>query len=93
MQALEYNMNSMSKAASPLEDYQSRVSCDLCKASLVTPDFILENKQFRKVLEFIATEVCVKMGIEGGERSVCKGGVDLMAESLLPALAEGILSP
>jgi len=32
------------------------------------------------------------MGIEGGKRSVCLGGVDAMAQFLLPALAEGIFS-
>jgi hypothetical protein len=33
------------------------------------------------------------MGIEGGERSVCSGAVKMMADELLPAIAQGILSP
>ena len=76
-----------------MEDYQSMLTCDFCQAALVTPDFILENKEIRKVMELVAIELCVSLDIEGGERSVCSGAVKMMAESLLPSIAEGILSP
>jgi hypothetical protein len=76
-----------------MEYYQSKLTCDLCQTALVAPDFLLTNKEIRKALDFIATEICVKMGIEGGERSVCSGAVKMMADELLPAIAYGILSP
>ena len=44
-------------------------------------------------MEFVASELCITLGIEGGEPSVCRGTVSLMANQLLPAIAEGILSP
>jgi len=33
------------------------------------------------------------MGIYGGVKSVCSGAVEIMSLSVLPALAEGVLSP
>ena len=93
MKSLEYNLHLLTQATSPMEYYQSKLSCDLCQAALVTPDFILENKEIRIALDYLATEICVNMGIEGGERSVCAGAVKIMADELLPSIAEGILSP
>lgn len=38
-------------------------------------------------------DLCVELDIYGGQKEVCHGAVNLMADSLLPAVAQGILSP
>lgn len=44
-------------------------------------------------MEYIISELCVLFKVEGGEKAVCKGAVSTMADSVMPALAQGILSP
>jgi hypothetical protein len=51
------------------------------------------NQNITKILEYLATHICITFGIEGGEKAVCQGAVSTMAGSLLPAIAEGIMSP
>ena len=57
------------------------------------PQSILLNKTITEILEKLATHICISFGIEGGEKAVCQGAVSTMANSLLPAIAEGIMSP
>lgn len=56
-------------------------------------DWFLENKYIEEGFEWVALEVCKKEKIYGGIPSVCKGAIDMMAQSVVPAIAEGILSP
>ena len=65
----------------------------MCTDSLAPIDFLLQDKKVMAVLDFIALLVCEKMKIEGGMPSVCKGAIDMMSAYLLPALANGPLSP
>ena len=53
---------------------------------MLVPDFILNNKVSRGMLETVIADICHYLGIEGGEKSVCTGAVDTMADYLLPAL-------
>lgn len=55
--------------------------------------FFLKNEKIRKVLEAGAIKICEMFKIEGGEQSVCTGAVTMMAEQLLPAIADGLVSP
>lgn len=76
-----------------MSSLESKVACDVCTATLAPTDWFLTNSKVRDVLDWIAAEVCIKEGIEGGKKSVCDGAVSMMAKQLLPAIAEGILSP
>ena len=90
---LEWMLKGAKDFTKPLEMFQSPIACSMCSASLQPLDFVLENKVVQFGLEYIAAEICKYLDIEGGEWSVCKGGVDAMTPFLLDALAEGILSP
>ena len=69
------------------------LTCTLCKVPFESISAFLENKYIvEKVLEPLVTELCVIFGIDNGERSVCKGAIGEMGNSLMPALAEGVLS-
>ena len=68
------------------------MACDVCTSLVSVQDFILTNKKSTKFLEHMATYLCIKFGIEGGEPSVCSGAVSIMADQLLPAIAEGLFS-
>ena len=67
-------------------------TCEACKISLKPIDLILTEKLSQEFLELIAEEICVTFKIYGGDRDVCKGAIDLMANILLPAIADGVLS-
>jgi hypothetical protein len=69
------------------------VKCGVCTAALTPIDWFLENKYVVEGLEWVALEICEKEKIYGGIPSVCKGTINMMAESVMPAIAEGILSP
>lgn len=68
------------------------ILCGMCEVPLKPIDFFLTDSTIRTGLDWIATQVCEKKKIEGGEPEVCKGAVDMMASRLLPAVADGILS-
>lgn len=55
-------------------------------------DGFLNSSTIRSILEKAIGDLCVEFDIEGGEKAVCHGAVNTMADSLLPAIAEGILS-
>ena len=42
-----------------LESPFKNLACELCKETLEGPDFILESKIVRPVLEYIVTELCI----------------------------------
>ena len=73
--------------------YESSIAgCGACKAALVPAQFLLTNKEVRETLVAGAIKICETFKVEGGEKSVCTGAVTMMADQLLPAIAEGILS-
>ena len=69
------------------------LACSACKVSLDPSTFLLTNPTAREVMEWLTKEICIKLKIEGGDPSVCKGAINTMADYLLPALALGPLSP
>ena len=52
-------------------------------------DGFLTNSITDAVLDFIAIEVCDFVNVEGGDRSVCQGGVKIMTPFFMAAIAEG----
>ena len=93
MKHIEYGMEYFKESSSFMSKWADKETCEACKALLITPDFLLNNKISRDVMEKVVSTICVTLGIEGGEKSVCKGAVDTMADQLLPAITGGILSP
>lgn len=97
---LEYNYNLYLKFNS--ERYQNQdvsglqlsdKECRTCKLAVAPAHFFFENKQVRKVLEAGAIKICEAFKIEGGEKSVCEGAVTMMADQLMPAVGDGLVSP
>ena len=72
---------------------RSDKECNSCKLAVAPAHFIFENKQIREVLEAGAIKICEVFKVEGGEKSVCEGAVTMMADQLLPAIGEGLVSP
>ena len=79
--------------ARTLQHWNHPIACGLCKIGLKPIDWFFESPTIRKGLDKVAYEVCLKYKIYNGIPSVCKGAIDIMAENLLPALAEGLFSP
>ena len=73
--------------------FENSLTCGLCSAALWPLDEFLINKTIRKGLEWVTMEACEKYKIYGGIHSVCKGTIDIMAESLMPSIESGIFSP
>mmetsp|Transcript_25051 Transcript_25051/g.38877 ORF Transcript_25051/g.38877 Transcript_25051/m.38877 type:complete len:106 (+) Transcript_25051:114-431(+) len=93
LQDIEYFFEGMKDAFGEASPFEGKIACNLCSDALTPLDKLLENKFVTKVLDFISLMVCEHFGIEGGQKSVCKGAIDMMSVQLLPAVAEGILSP
>ena len=88
----EYMLNRHRNDIEFLSVFKSEIACDMCSGALAPIDFLLQNRLVMGVLEEISYEVCMHFKIYGGVSSVCRGAIDLMAEPLLPAIAEGVLS-
>ena len=75
MQDIEYFMEGYKDSLQFMGMFQGKAACNVCTEALGPIDFLLTNPTIRVGLDFVATEICVNLGIEGGKRSVCKGGV------------------
>lgn len=88
----EYFINRHSKHLDFLSSFESEIACDMCTAAVFPINYLLQNRLVMGILEEISYEVCMHFKIYGGISSVCRGAIDLMAEPLLPAISEGVLS-
>jgi len=87
VQSLEYGLEAFKRATRYLSVFESDLACDSCQAALAPLDAFCNNLKIRQVLVEIVAEVCVIFKVEGGERAVCEGTVEAMADSVMPALA------
>ena len=83
---LEYSFERFTKEAEFMRQFQGPVACDACSVILGPVDAFLTNEVVIGALEAFATEFCVFMKIEQGDRAVCSGGVKLMTPSVLGAI-------
>ena len=58
----------------------------MCSVALKPLDWFLTDKHVKKGLEWISAEYCEKEKIYKGIPSVCKGAINMMAESVLPSV-------
>jgi len=93
VQSLEYGLEAVKRATRFMSVLEGDLTCSACQAALAPIDAFCNNLTIRQVLEEVITEVCVAFKIEGGERAVCQGAIDTMANSVMPALAQGIFHP
>lgn len=93
VQSLEYGLDGFKRATRFMSILASEWTCSSCQATLAPVDAFCNNLTIRHVLEEVITEICVHFKIEGGERAVCKGAIGIMADSVMPALAQGIFHP
>lgn len=93
LQEVELYLKDFKETFRVLESFKSDLACDICSDALAPTDWFLKNDYIRGALDWVATEICVKEGVYGGKKDVCSGGVDTMSKFLLPALADGVLSP
>jgi len=86
LQQFEYKMARFKEMTRPFEKVSGAATCELCKLSLLPLDSFLDNKTIIKLMEKVALEICIKLNIEGGQKSLCEGAIDEMAQSLIPSL-------
>lgn len=80
VQDLEYSLAKISQSTQFMDQYKFEPLCGLCSDMASVPQTILLNKGITKILERLATQICISFGIEGGEPTVCKGAVSIMAD-------------
>jgi len=93
VQSLEYGLDGFKRGTRFMSIVANEWTCSACQSALAPIDAFCNSLAIRHVLEEIITEICVLFKISGGERAVCQGAIDIMANSLMPALAQGIFHP
>lgn len=92
LQDVDFQLQSLKRDTQWLSYFKGDGSCLACKAALYPVDGFLNSSIIRKLLEKAIGDLCVDLDIESGQKQVCHGAVNTMADSLMPAIAQGILS-